>query len=95
MTRTKSFRMFAVVAVLMTFLLAGTAEAGSFSTTKNVGSFDLNILTQAWDWLASLWSESTTTTPPQDGGQTTSTSNPCTTNCGGDSGWGIDPNGGN
>jgi hypothetical protein len=95
MTRTKSFRSFAVLAVLMTFLLAGTAEAGSFNSSKNVGSFELSVFSQAWDWFSSLWSASTTATPPQDGG--TSTPNPtppCTANCT-DSGWGIDPNGGN
>lgn len=95
MTRTKSFRTFAVVAVLMTFSLAGTAEAGSLSASKNVGSFNLSILAQAWDWVANLWATSTTTTTPQDGPQNTSTSNACTTSCEGDSGWGIDPNGGN
>jgi hypothetical protein len=95
MIRTKSFRSFAVFAVLMTFLLAGSAEAGSFNSSKNVGSFDLSVFSQAWDWLSSLWSGSTTATPPADGGQSTSTSTPCTSNCPGDSGWGIDPNGGN
>ncbi len=96
MTRTKSFRTFAVVAVLMTFLLTGTAEAGNFNSSKNVGSLELSVFSQAWDWLSSLWSSSTTTTPPPaDGGQNTSTSNPCTANCPSDSGWGIDPNGGN
>lgn len=95
MTRTKSFRTFAVVAVLMTFLLAGTAEAGSFNASKNVGSFDVSLLSQAWDWLSSLWSaNTTTTTPPADGGNTSTSTPPCTANCS-DSGWGIDPNGGN
>ena len=94
MTRTKSFRTFAVAAVLMTFLLAGTAEAGSFNTSKNVGSFDLTLLSQAWDWLSSLWSATTTTPPAEgDGGTSSSSTSPPATCIDGDSGWGIDPNG--
>lgn len=94
MTRTKSFRTFAVVAVLMTFLLAGTAEAGSFNSSKNVGSFDLSVFSQAWDWLSSLWSATATPAPAEgDGGTSSSATSAPTTCTDGDSGWGIDPNG--
>lgn len=92
MTRTGTYRMFAVVVVALTFLLAGTAEAGSFNVSKEVANVETSFFTQAWSWLTSLFSE--TTTVPQDEPQnTTSTCPP--TGCPSDSGWGIDPNGGN
>jgi hypothetical protein len=88
-----------------TLALAGTSEAGVFTTTPaSEARIEQSLWAQALDWRTSAWgdlvgvsadktNDGTTTTSGSPTGSSTTTSSSCTNPAGCDAGWGIDPNG--
>jgi hypothetical protein len=91
-----------LLAVALTFTLAGVAEAGSLASHRTPGFDKVGVsetggfLAQAWAWLTSFWTETTLlekSGTAAEGSDTTSNTTTCTNPNGCETGYGLDPNG--